>query len=1180
MDDNEFCSVLYVQKLSSSVMELNNPKYLLAQNKEYTAQLFGLLSKEYANYASIVWELLMSLPRNQIIQAQIMELSQTEDTALTTEQWSLLLGDITSIYRLMYSLQIINDIISEQVISQKNSMKEIDPKEKSRMLWFSKFSKKGGINHLAYCLLNLSSDCLEQLLGRKCLSLLIHLLNKIKTTFDIKLENVINDYESKKPPLLQRVLEIILSIAHASNSFNLKTSALSSASKKKIDKSPRKRELEQEDTKGEDDGTKEMQNAATKATMVKFKEESSPINDCLNFIKTLNAISAVSGKSSFNSHEIIVSNNKFRDLIIEGCVGSDNLNIRIIICNFLVEIYVHFMKAPLSKGNNLSVVMALLFNEILPEVINTKESNAKQFMEMLFKLIELLNISDPMTILSESSPLGINFKIVSQQISQMIINKPTKESIASDTDVALVGLIKLLLIILKKLPLLKLELQKAEWSLLVPYLAQVCLFDFPKSNQNKPQSSSGSPSPPKCKSTDSREAAYDLLFTLCMDVPENIKALLKILVPLHRCGMWRTKREADWGIAPVSVEKSDTGYVGLLNLGATCYMNSLIQQLFMIPSFRLDILAIEDSICSAPQLPTSSQQQEINRKPSGGPATSSAHLQEDNLLFQTQCLFATLRDSTKQYYNPIGFCKAFKDWEGRPINTREQMDADEFFNLFMDKLETQIKGSVLGKTIQYHFGGKFVNQLIPKECIHSSAREEPFLSINLQVKNKRSLQQCLDSFVLGEMLQGHNAYLCEKCEKKVTTLKRVCIKKLPKYLIFVLKRFEYDYDSRQKIKINDYCEFPMRLNMEPYTEEGLLKADLEKEKMQKKDSEDLISGGLDKKLNATGVSVPKYPREYYEYKLNGAVIHSGTADSGHYVSVICDREKAWLPENQRWYEFNDMYVDEYDVDSIAKDAYGGEEQWSGYEGFTRKYEKIKNAYLLVYDRVSSTYEPPLEEGEEEHRPVISWKSGMGLMKDVDLSQRIHRAVVNENMRYWQNKYFFSTEYLNFARDLCMSWNSKVSILTLSPCRNMDYHLMQIPTPSKAKIMSAGEAKKKLAEQEKLDVAVSSPTELVDLEFSLFKYLAIVFLTTILRSNDFLNRLADFMDLAKAHINKNLTSAKWLLLQFSHSKVFEEFFFECPHERARMLICGLLYCCMLKISTTVGVADEVLANFIR
>lgn len=100
------------------------------------------------------------------------------------------------------------------------------------------------------------------------------------------------------------------------------------------------------------------------------------------------------------------------------------------------------------------------------------------------------------------------------------------------------------------------------------------------------------------------------------------------------------------------------------------------------------------------------------------------------------------------------------------------------------------------------------------------------MTISLQVKNKHSIKESLEAFVEGEMLEGDNAYYCEKCEKKVNTLKRCCIKRMPNVLFMVLKRFEFNFDTMTKFKINDYCEFPMQINMREYSQEMLAKRDL------------------------------------------------------------------------------------------------------------------------------------------------------------------------------------------------------------------------------------------------------------------------------------------------------------------------------------------------------------------
>ena len=289
-----------------------------------------------------------------------------------------------------------------------------------------------------------------------------------------------------------------------------------------------------------------------------------------------------------------------------------------------------------------------------------------------------------------------------------------------------------------------------------------------------------------------------------------------------------------------------------------------------------------------------------------------------------------LSESEKQYFNLDGFCQAFKDYEGNPVNVFEQMDVDEFFNMFMDRLENLISGTRHDRFIKQHFGGTLSNEFICKGCPHYSESEEPFLAVVLQVKNKRSITQSLESYVEGEILEGENAYLCAQCNKKVTTLKRVCLKKLPNHLILVLKRFEFDFDTMTKVKINDMCEFPMKLDMEPYTQQGLRKAANAKgNNGANATPETNVAAGTvggDAATTAPVEGEKEYPPSYFEYKLSGVVIHMGIADSGHYYSLIQDRENPELPEDRRWYEFNDTVVKQFDAKDIPDEAFGGEEK--------------------------------------------------------------------------------------------------------------------------------------------------------------------------------------------------------------------------------------------------------------
>jgi ubiquitin carboxyl-terminal hydrolase 34 len=96
---------------------------------------------------------------------------------------------------------------------------------------------------------------------------------------------------------------------------------------------------------------------------------------------------------------------------------------------------------------------------------------------------------------------------------------------------------------------------------------------------------SGSQAPP------SKTAAYKLLNSLVRRDPELMEYFVKncvqpLLAKIQRC--------EGWNYSPPSAAERSQDYVGLRNLGCICYMNSMMQQFFMIPALRYNFLAVED----------------------------------------------------------------------------------------------------------------------------------------------------------------------------------------------------------------------------------------------------------------------------------------------------------------------------------------------------------------------------------------------------------------------------------------------------------------------------------------------------------------------------------------------------------------------------------------------------------
>ncbi|EGD93595.1 ubiquitin carboxyl-terminal hydrolase [Trichophyton tonsurans CBS 112818] len=384
-----------------------------------------------------------------------------------------------------------------------------------------------------------------------------------------------------------------------------------------------------------------------------------------------------------------------------------------------------------------------------------------------------------------------------------------------------------------------------------------------------------------------RQEIYSIILLLCQST-NNCAEMLELLEDIIP---YDYTYDPAWIFDRSKTIRSAEGYAGLRNLSNTCYLNSLFTQLFMNLDFRKFILEVETSEDDPTQA----------------------------VLTETKKVFAYLQDTWQKSVDPQNAVDTIRTYDNEPIDINIQMDVDEFYNLLFDRWESQIRSAEDKKKFRSFYGGQLVQQIKSKECEHISERLEPFSAIQCDIKGKPGLEDSLRAYVEGEIMQGDNKYSCTSCGKHVDAVKRACLKDIPDNLIFHLKRFDFDVISMMRSKINDEFHFPERIDMSPFTIDYL--------------------------------SNPDAPIEPDMFELVGVLVHSGTAESGHYYSYIKKRPSAG--PNNSWVEFNDSDVTRFDPAKIPDQCFGGTGDNMHSLSHVRFGCKVWNAYMLFYQRVSS-----------------------------------------------------------------------------------------------------------------------------------------------------------------------------------------------------------------------------------
>lgn len=257
----------------------------------------------------------------------------------------------------------------------------------------------------------------------------------------------------------------------------------------------------------------------------------------------------------------------------------------------------------------------------------------------------------------------------------------------------------------------------------------------------------------------------------------------------------------------------------------------------------------------------------------------------------------------------------------------------------------------------------------------------------------------MEQYVKGDLLEGANAYHCEKCNRKVETVKRLCIKKLPPVLAIQLKRFDYDFERSCAIKFNDYFEFPRVLDMDAYTVNGLAKIEGE-----------IIEEDLEYTSSPGSSSCTRY-------ELCGIVVHSGQASGGHYYSYILHKN---IDGSRKWYRFDDGDVSECKLDDdeeMKVQCFGGYYMGEGFDHMWKRmsYRRQKrwwNAYILFYRRMDT------QESEMALRlSELTFTDNGSYQNKIKMPAAIEKSVQRQNIKFMHMKNQYSPEYFQFMKKL-------------------------------------------------------------------------------------------------------------------------------------------------------------------
>eukprot|EP00947_MAST-08B_sp_MAST-8B-sp1_P005796 g5796.t1 len=340
----------------------------------------------------------------------------------------------------------------------------------------------------------------------------------------------------------------------------------------------------------------------------------------------------------------------------------------------------------------------------------------------------------------------------------------------------------------------------------------------------------------------------------------------------------------------VFAEKRHQFVSGLLNQGATCYMNSLLQSMCNTPAFvdRLFRWRHDEALHGAA---------------------------ETCIVLQLQRLFARMKYGNRAALSTKALTKSF-GWEA--AQGYQQQDVQELCRVLFDALERATPSYHMVDDLYQGLLEDYIEGTVPDTSsgaggdggggggadgaaapaapagrLVQRVRVDPFMDLELDVQGIPGLTASLAKFITPETMDGANQWEAEP-GVKVDATKGMRLKKLPPLLMFHLKRFVFDFNLMRRVKVSDPFAFPIDLDMTPFV-------------VPPEDGTEQGSG----EQHGQPPPQQQQQQQQQQYELFGVLVHHGTAMGGHYFAYIKSEEAG-----NKWFEFNDAHVGEIDAEDL------------------------------------------------------------------------------------------------------------------------------------------------------------------------------------------------------------------------------------------------------------------------